>query len=154
MTSLALALGATAATGGAGTFAFMAQAAPQAGDLAPYVGGGAGVIAVMALAEVTRRLLNGRLIPRETRDAEAEVQAFIVAAGQREDRAMKAVEESNSLVRKTAADLQQSAAKIAEEVATIARKQSEHTDQAVAALTRALEDLRDEMRRDRREGRP
>lgn len=66
-----------------------AAASDPAGGIAPYVGGGAGVIAVGGLVEVTRRLLNGRLIPRETKDVEDELGAAIVAAGQREAKAME-----------------------------------------------------------------
>lgn len=95
----------------------LASTSPDSG-LAPYLGGGAGVIAVGGLVEVTRRLLSGRLIPRETRDAEAETAAYIVAAGQREATAMRLVEDTN---------------------------------RHVAAMTRAVEDLRDEIRRDRRD---
>lgn len=68
--------------------AVLAQAAAPDANIAPYVGGGAGLIAVGALAEVTRRLMNGRLIARETKDIEEELGAAIVAAGQREATAM------------------------------------------------------------------
>lgn len=69
--------------------ALAAQATDPSTSIAPYVGGGAGVIAVGALAEVTRRLLNGSLIPRPTKDYEDELSAAIVAAGQREANAMQ-----------------------------------------------------------------
>lgn len=121
--------------------------------LAPYVGGGAGVIAVMALGEVTRRLLNGQLIPRATRDAEAETAAYIVAAGQREDRAMKLVEENNSLVTTTAEQLRQHNAKLAFDLAEVTQRQSTQIIDQLGALTRAVQDLRDEIREARREGR-
>lgn len=78
------------ALAGAATVTFVAaEAADPTAGLAPYVGGGAGVIAVGALVEVTRRLLNGRLIPREVKDYEDEMGAAIVAAGQREADAMR-----------------------------------------------------------------
>ena len=73
-----------ALSGATTTIALAAQAADPTMGIAPYVGGGAGVIAVGALVEVTRRLLNGRLIPRETKDYEEELGAAIVASGQRE----------------------------------------------------------------------
>lgn len=128
----------------------VATATPDSG-IAPYVGGGAGVVAVAGLTEVTRRLLNGRLIPRETRDAEAETAAYIVAAGQREDRAMKVVEESNRLAVQIAYDLKLHNANLASElVDSNERLRSQFADH-LAALTRSIEDLRDELRRERRE---
>lgn len=88
-TLLALAVGGTTST----ALAVLAAAASgEGGGLAPYVGGSAGVIAVGALTEVTRRLLNGRLIPRETKDVEEELGAAIVAAGQREAALISTVE--------------------------------------------------------------
>lgn len=84
-------LAVTLTTGG-GIVAAAADATSDPSNVAPYVGGGAGVIAVMALGEVTRRLLNGRLIPRETRDVEMEMSAAIQAAGQREALAMAELE--------------------------------------------------------------
>ena len=74
--------------------ALAAEAADPAGSIAPYVGGGAGVIAVGALAEVTRRLLNGTLIPRVTKDYEDELGAGLRAAAEREADSMKDREES------------------------------------------------------------
>jgi hypothetical protein len=132
----------------AGTIA--AAATPDAG-IAPYVGGGAGVIAVGGLMEVTRRLLNGRLIPRETRDQEAETAAYIVAAGQREDRAMKVVEDANRLVTQTAADLKKHNADLAADLVDHNERMRLQTAEQMAAVVRAVEDLRDEIRRDRRE---
>lgn len=130
--------------------AVAATASPDAG-IAPYVGGGAGVVAVAALAEVTRRLLNGRLIPRETRDQEAETAAYIVAAGQREDRAMKVVEDANALVRQTAVELKLHNANLAAELAERSERQRTQMAEQMGALVRAVEDLRDEIRRDRRD---
>jgi hypothetical protein len=123
------------------------------GGLGTAIGGGAGVVAVGALAEVTRRLLNGRLIPREIRDAEAETAAYIVAAGQREDRAMKLVEENNSLVTRTAEQLRQHNAKLAFDLAEVTQRQTTQMLDQLGALTRAVQDLRDEIREARREGR-
>lgn len=91
-TLLALAMGGTATTTVVAMLAGAAGGGEAAGGLAPYVGGGAGVVAVGALAEVTRRLLNGRLIPRETKDIEEELGAAIVAAGQREATLIATVE--------------------------------------------------------------
>jgi hypothetical protein len=107
----------------------------------------------MALGEVTRRLLNGQLIPRATRDAEAETAAYIVAAGQREDRAMKLVEENNSLVTRTAEQLRQHNAKLAFDLAEVTQRQTTQMLDQLGALTRAVQDLRDEIREARREGR-
>lgn len=132
-----------------------AAATPTGGtDIGPYVGGGAGVIAVAALGEVTRRLLNGSLIPRSTRDAEAETAAYILAAGQREDRAMRLAEDASGMVVKTAKDLEQHTARLAADLAEVARKQVEHTDRTVTDLRLVVEDLRDEVREMRRGGRP
>lgn len=124
------------------TAAVVAQAA--SGDpsgIGPYVGGGAGVVAVGALAEVTRRLLNGSLIPRATREMEQEMAAYITAAGQREDRAMRVAEEASTIVLRAAADLAESN-----------RRTVEHLNEQLADMTRVAEDLRDELRDQRRGG--
>lgn len=97
-----LTLAITTAGSTAGLAALLAQAAPSAPGLASYVGEGAGVLAVGALAEVTRRLLNGRLVPRESRESEQELAAYITAAGQREDRLMRLVEENHAEARRVA----------------------------------------------------
>ncbi len=93
------------AVGGAAT-ALAASTVTDPSNLAPYVGGGAGVIAVTALAEVLRRLLNGRLIPRETKDFEEELTREIAASGQREaqtmayaERAVRALEDCEDQLR-------------------------------------------------------
>jgi hypothetical protein len=91
---LALTTGGTSSIVAAVTWA--AEQAPDPGSIAPYVGGGAGVIAVGALAEVTRRLLNGSLIPRQTSDVEQELSAAIVAAGEREARLMLLIQEERA----------------------------------------------------------
>jgi hypothetical protein len=122
-------------------------------NLAPYVGGSAGVIAVAALGEVTRRLLNGRLIPRETRETEAEMGAYIVAAGQREDRAMKVVEDSNRIAKVSADDVKQHNARLASELAEVTERQQRALMDEMATLVRAVQDLRDEIRADRRRDR-
>lgn len=91
-----VALAVIAAGGGAAFVAAAVRAAesvPSPDSVAPYIGGGAGAVAVAALAEVTRRLLNGRLIPRETKDVEEEIGAAIVAAGEREARLIALVVE-------------------------------------------------------------
>ncbi len=90
-------LAGTSALGSVGLLAVEATGDPA--SVAPYVGGGVGVIAVGALAEVLRRLLNGRPIPRETKDVEEELGAAIIAAGQREDRMIRLVEESSRAMR-------------------------------------------------------
>lgn len=128
-----------------------AAASSPESQIAPYVGGGAGVVAVAGLAEVTRRLLNGRLIPRETRDAEAETAAYIIAAGQREDRAMKIVEESNRLTLQLAAELKAHNEHLAADLVENTERLRALTAEQMAALNRAVEDLREELRRDRRE---
>lgn len=129
----------------------IAAAVPSADPgIAPYVGGGAGVVAVMTLAEVTRRLLNGRLIPREIKEWEQEMAAAIIAAGQREDRAMKVVEDANSLVTKTAAELKSATAKLAFDVAEVTQRQVTLMADQMASLQRAVHDLRDEVRDSRR----
>jgi hypothetical protein len=83
---------------GVGSLALLAQAVAEPSNIAPYVGGGVGVIAVGALAEVLRRMLNGRLIPREVKEVEAELGSAIIAAGQREDRMIRLVEETSRTV--------------------------------------------------------
>jgi hypothetical protein len=91
---LALTTGGTSSVIAAVTWA--AEQAPDPGSIAPYVGGGAGVIAVGALAEVTRRLMTGGLIARQTRDIEQELGAAITAAGQREARLMELIVEERA----------------------------------------------------------
>jgi hypothetical protein len=88
MSATSLLLGIGGASVG-GTVALLAQAAPDPSSVAPYVGGGVGVIAVGALAEVLRRLLNGTLIPRQVKDFHDELGAAIVASGQREAESMR-----------------------------------------------------------------
>lgn len=100
---------------------------PGAG-LAPYVGGGAGVVAVAMLAEVTRRLLSGRLIPRETRDLEQELAAAITVSGQREALSMQHAEEARHAAT--------NAAKAAREAADVSRDILIALDR----LTRTIED--------------
>lgn len=153
-----LALAATM-TGTAG--ALTAAAAEDPMGIGPYVGGGAGVIAVAALAEVTRRLLSGRLIPRETRDAEAEMSAYIVAAGQREAEAMrlsekviKLAEDSSGMVVNTADALKRHTEETAVELAKVTARQSEQVVQGLSQVVRATDDLRDELRELRRGGKP
>lgn len=151
----ALALVSSTVTAGA-----LAAATTDPGSsLAPWVGGSAGVIAVGALGEVTRRLLNGRLVPRETREHETELGAYIVAAGQREDVAIKVAAESNRFIAeaegrvvKVAEDLRQSTVRLAADLAEVARKQTEQTNETVTALRQVVEDLRDEVRDLRRGG--
>lgn len=125
-----LAITGTAAAG------IAAGATDPSSSVAPYVGGGAGVVAVMALGEVTRRLLNGRLIPRETSEHEHELGAYIVAAGQREDRAMQVAEAGSRALAVSAAEFERHTRSLATEI---------------AALGRVVEDLRDEIRQARRE---
>lgn len=148
-----LSLGAGLMAGTSLTAAVLAQAA--SGDpsgIGPYVGGGAGVVAVGALAEVTRRLLNGSLIPRVTREMEQEMTAYITAAGQREDRAMKVAEDASGMVARAAMDLREHNAKVAADLAAVTRRQAEQMAEMVGGLTRATEDLRDELRDLRRGG--
>lgn len=135
----------------AGTTIGLAAAASDPTGVAPYVGGGAGVIAVMALGEVTRRLLNGRLIPRETRDMEAEQSAAIIAGAQREDRLMKVVEDGQRQSKELAAEVKAATAKAAVDLAEVHARQVAGFGQELAALTRAVQDLHDEVRRNRRE---
>lgn len=120
--------------------------------IGPYVGGGAGVVAVGALAEVTRRLLNGRLIPREIKETEAELSASIVAAGQREARVMQLAEDSAGMVVNSARELKQHTERTAAELATVTARQSDAVTIRIDALVRAVDDLRDELREMRRGG--
>lgn len=129
----------------------LAAAATDPVGVAPYVGGGAGVIAVMALGEVTRRLLNGRLIPRETRDMEAEQSAAIIAGAQREDRLMKVVEDGQKQNEVIAAAVKTATTKAAFDLAEVHARQTAATAAEIKALTRAVQDLHDEVRKNRRE---
>lgn len=119
-----------AATGGS---LAAATTSPDA-SIAPYVGGGAGVVAVMALAEVTRRLMNGRLIARETRDVEAELSAAIQAAGQREAAAMAETE-----AMRRAADAMTRAAESATAESAALRRALELNTGEIAALRMRIE---------------
>lgn len=83
----------TAAGGG-----MVVAAAESGGGIATYIGSGAGVVAVSALAEVTRRLMNGSLIARQTKDVEEEIGGAIAAAGQREARLIETVEKVNRTI--------------------------------------------------------
>lgn len=150
-----------AGTTGAGSlFAAAAEASDPMG-IAPYVGGGAGVIAVGALGEVTRRLLNGRLVPRETADHEAEMSAALLAAGQREamviqhaERTLRVAEDSAGMVVETAKALREHTERTASDLAAVTAKQTESVTLALVQVTRAVDDLRDELRDLRRGGRP
>ncbi len=75
----------SAVSGGSGV---LLAAADPTGPIAPIATTGTGVLAVGALVEVCRRLLNGRLIPREVQEYETEMGAAIRAAGEREAVAM------------------------------------------------------------------
>lgn len=135
-------LGVGLMAGSSATAAIVAQAVTgDPSSLGPYVGGGAGVVAVAALAEVTRRLLNGRLVPRETREAQQEMAAYILAAGQREDRAMRIAEDASGVVTRAAAELAESN-----------RRAIEHLTEQLSVMARTAEDLRDELRDLRRGG--
>lgn len=144
-----LALGGTV-TGLAGTLAAAAEGDPM--GIGPYVGGGAGVIAVAALGEVTRRLLNGTLVPRVTRETEAELSANIVAAGQREARVMQLAEDSAGMVVNVARELKLHTEKTAGDLAAVTARQADLVAARMDALARAVEDLRDELREMRRGG--
>ncbi len=90
---MSLSIGALSLASGVAAAGSLAAVTEPTAALAPYVGGGAGVLAVGALVEVTRRLLNGRLIPRESKELEDDLADAVTAAGQREDRAMRLVED-------------------------------------------------------------
>lgn len=62
---------------GAMLTAAAAEASGGGGDLAPWVGGGAGGVAVAALAYVVRAVITGRLVVREVSDREVELGAAI-----------------------------------------------------------------------------
>lgn len=146
MNALSIALGGLGVSG-ASTLAVIAQAA--SGDpsgIAPYVGGGAGVIAVGALGEVTRRLLNGSLVPRATREHEHELGAAIVAAGQREDRAMRVAEDTSVMVVNASRDLRVHNERVATDLAKVTKDQAEHVEKVIHDLARVIDDLRDEVR--------
>lgn len=121
--------------------------------LAPYVGGGAGVIAVAALGEVTRRLLNGSLVPRATREVENELGATIAAHGQRESAAIKlaedcilAIRHNSETTKSTAEGVRQHNERLAADLAKVAKTQAEHIEHLVNNLAKVTDDLRDEVR--------
>lgn len=113
--------------------------------LAPYIGGGATMVLATALAEVMRRMLNGRLISRETREVEIEQGAAILAGAQREDAYMKLAVDN----RDRADQAEQRAEKIAADLAIVTRNHTQQITQALQDQTQALRDLREEIRRDR-----
>lgn len=117
---------------------------PGAG-FAPYIGGGATMILATALAEVMRRMLNGRLISRETREVEMEQGAAILAGAQREDQYMKLAIENRE--RADAAELR--AQKVAAELAVVTKAHTAQVTEALHDMTQALRDLREDLRRDR-----
>lgn len=148
-----------AGTTGLGSVMAAAAEASDPMGVAPYVGGGAGVIAVGALAEVTRRLLNGRLMPRETADHEAEMSAALLAAGQREamvlqhaEKTLRVAEDSAGMVVQTAKALREHTERTAGELAAVTARQADSVTTALAQVTRAVDDLRDELRELRRGG--
>lgn len=128
----------------AGTLSLTVVAASEATDpgtgLAPYIGGGATAILAAALAEVMRRMLNGTLISRATREQEIELSQAIVAAGHREDQYMRLAVESRD-----------QAAKIAAELAVVTKAQTQQLTDSLQAMTSAVRDLREEVREDRRD---
>lgn len=154
-----LALGVTATGGAAGLLAAAAPADPS--GIGPYVGGGAGVIAVAALGEVTRRLLNGTLVPRATREHEIEQSAAIRAAGEREaevmrmaERTIRLAEDSSGMVLNTAKALKAHTEETADRLAETTARQAEAVSAQLVQVARAVDDLRDELREIRHRGGP
>lgn len=147
LTSHALAL----VGGVVGTTGILAQAVSDPAGIGAYVGGGAGVVAVGALAEVTRRLLNGRLIPREIRESEQELAAYITAAGQREERAMRVAEDTANIAVKVAADVAAETRRVAAALAEDRERTNRDTSAQLQAVAALVEDLREDVRRLRRE---
>lgn len=146
--------GSTGTIGAAAAWLGQTSPTPDATNIGALVGGGGGAVAVVVLGEVTRRLMNGRLIARETRETEQEMAAYITAAGQREDRAMKVAEDAAGMVVHTAEALRMHNAKLAADLADVAAKQSEAMGREVQTLKEVVEDLRTEVRELRRGSRP
>lgn len=145
--------GAVALGGGAAMTAAAAAADPTA-DLAPYVGGGAGVLAVAALVEVTRRLLKGDLVSRATVDTEEEMTKAVLASGQREDRIMAMAErlarlgeDQQALAKKNADELRDHTNRTARDLAEVTQRQTTQLADALASLARTVQDMRDDLRR-------
>ena len=91
VTHAALAALTVASAGNAATTLLAASDVPT--GVAPWVQAGGGASAVVGLVYVARLIANGRLVPREVKDAEAELRASILAAAQREERVLRLAEE-------------------------------------------------------------
>lgn len=88
---------ATSGTGFVATaLGVLAQSPPSGGggleEIAPFLSGGGAAAAVGGLVYVTRKLLNGELVPRSVAERENELSQAVVAAGQREAKYMEVAE--------------------------------------------------------------
>lgn len=80
----------------AGALGVLAQSAPNGStgleEIAPFLSGGGAAAAVGGLVYVTRKLLNGELVPRSVAERENELSQAVVAAGHREAKYMEVAE--------------------------------------------------------------
>lgn len=129
----------------ASTVGLAAVATDPSSGIAPYLGSGATAILATALAEVMRRMLNGTLISKATREFEMEQGAAILAGAQREDAYMKLAIEN----RERADEAERRAEKVAADLAVITKAHTAQITDALHEQTVALRDLRDDLRRDR-----
>lgn len=82
---------------GASTSLAATMAPDGSNDLASYVQGGGSAAAVAGLVYVARLIVRGELVPRPVKDAEAELNAGIMAAAQREAAVLKVAEDATRL---------------------------------------------------------
>lgn len=89
---------------GAGNVTVLAAATGGAEAAAPWIQGGGSAAAVAGLVYVARLIVKGDLVPRSVKDAENELTAGIMAAGQREAKVLALAEQSARETNRAASD--------------------------------------------------